>query len=80
MRHRRRPYLPMRPALLLTPQLPYDHLLRNPEEFAEGFMDVLSEVLKVGELQGLQHAPTRCGAARRERRCTGAVQQPKTGV
>lgn len=57
MSQRRRPYLPVRPAPLLTQQLPYDHLLRNPEEFAESFTDVLSEVLKAVELGG--HVTTR---------------------
>jgi hypothetical protein len=34
MRHYRGPYLPARPALLLTAGLPYDDLLRSPERFA----------------------------------------------
>ena len=56
MRHYRGPYLPARPAFLLTARLPYDDLLRGPERFAgspgEACMDVLSEVLKVVKLQG----------------------------
>jgi len=56
MRHFRGPYLPGRPAFLLTAGLPYDDLLRSPERFAGspagGRMDVLSEVLKVVKLQG----------------------------
>jgi hypothetical protein len=48
--------LSTRPAFLLTCELPYDDLLRSPEEFAgspaRGYMDVLSEVLKVVKLQG----------------------------
>jgi hypothetical protein len=34
MRHYRGPYLPGRPAFLLTAALPYDYLLRSPERFA----------------------------------------------
>jgi AraC-like DNA-binding protein len=56
MRHYRAPYLPARPTLLLTAELPYDDLLRTPRWFAGsragGRMDVLSEVLKVVKLQG----------------------------
>jgi hypothetical protein len=55
MRHYRGPYLPARPAFLLTAELPYDGLLRSPERFAGspagGRMDVLSEALKVVKLQ-----------------------------
>ena len=49
-------FLPARPAFLLVAALPYDELLRSPERFAgspaRGYMDVLSEVLKVVKLQG----------------------------
>ena len=34
MRHYRRPYLSVRPAFLLTAQLPYDGLLKSPGRFA----------------------------------------------
>ena len=34
MRHYRGPYLPARPAFLLSARLPYDDLLRGPERFA----------------------------------------------
>ncbi len=34
MRHYRGPYLPGRPAFLLTAELPYDDLVRSPEKFA----------------------------------------------
>src|SRR3954453_8520696 len=56
MEQSRGPLLSARPAFLLMAELTYDDLLRSPERFAgspaRGYMDVLSEVLKVVKLQG----------------------------
>ena len=56
MRHQRGSYLSQRLAYLLTYRLPCNGLPQSPDFFAGnpagGFMDVLSEVLKVVKLQG----------------------------